>query len=80
MFYAINMVGAIACMIHPLSAENEILGYLNDSECSFLLTIDLAYEKIHNIVDKSNLKKIVVTSAGDNLKTIKKFLYKFKNR
>ena len=24
MFYAINMVGAVASMVHPLSAENEI--------------------------------------------------------
>jgi len=28
MFYAINMIGAIANIIHPLSSENEILEYL----------------------------------------------------
>ena len=31
MFYAVNMVGAIANMIHPLSAESEIAFYLRDS-------------------------------------------------
>ena len=31
MFYAANMVGAIANMIHPLSAESEIAFYLRDS-------------------------------------------------
>ena len=30
MFYAINLVGGIANMIHPLSAEKEIEFYLND--------------------------------------------------
>ena len=32
MFYAVNRVGAIANMIHPLSAEKEIEFYLNESE------------------------------------------------
>lgn len=80
LFYATNMVGAVASLIHPLSAENEIEGYLNGCESKFLLALDLVYEKIHNIADKTSLEKIVVASAGDGLKNIKKFLYKFKNR
>ena len=32
MFYAVNLVGGIANMIHPLSAEKEIEFYLNASE------------------------------------------------
>ena len=32
MFYAVNLVGAIANMIHPLSSEKEIEFYLNGSE------------------------------------------------
>ena len=32
MFYAVNLVGAIANMIHPLSAEKETEFYLNGSE------------------------------------------------
>ena len=31
-FYAVNLVGAIANMIHPLSSEKEIEFYLNESE------------------------------------------------
>ncbi len=80
MFYAVNMVGAIAAMIHPLSAENEIEHYINESHSTFLLTLDLVYDKIHNIVDNTCITKIVVASVGDNLKPIKKFLYKFKSR
>lgn len=80
MFYATNMVGAIAALIHPLSAENEIEQYINESGATFLLTLDLVYDKIHNIVDKTCVKKIVVASVGESLKNIKKFLYKFKSR
>lgn len=80
MFYAANMIGAIAALIHPLSAENEIETYINESDAHFLLTLDLVYDKIHNIVDKTHVNKIVVASAGESLKNIKKFLYKFRNR
>ena len=80
MFYAAKMVGAIVSLIHPLSAEKEIQNYINGSGATFLLTLDLVYDKVHNIVDNTCVKKIVVASAGDSLKTIKKFLFKFKNR
>lgn len=45
MFYAANMIGAVAALIHPMSAENEIQDYLNTSGSTFLLTLDLIYEK-----------------------------------
>lgn len=80
MFYAANMVGALVSLIHPLSAEKEIQNYINGSGATFLLSLDLVYDKVHNIVDNTCIKKIVIASAGDSLKTIKKFLYKFKNR
>ena len=80
MFYAINMVGAIATMIHPLSAENEIELYLNQSESTTLFVLDLVYEKVRNIVDNTKINKIIVGSISDNLTMIKKFLYKYKSR
>lgn len=80
MFYAANMVGAIAALIHPLSAENEIEEYINESDAKFLLTLDLVYDKVHNIIDKTNVNKIVIASVGESLKNVKKFLYKFKSR
>ena len=80
MFYAINMVGAVASMIHPLSAQNEIELYLNESESSYLFVLDLVYEKVRNIIDNTGVKKVIVGSIGDNLKPIKKILYKYKSR
>ena len=79
MFYAINMVGAIAAMVHPLSAQNEIELYLNESGSTFLFVLDLVYEKVRNIIDNTNVSKVVIGSVGDNLKPIKKILYKYKS-
>lgn len=45
-FYAINRVGAVANMVHPLSAQGEITYYVNLSGSKMLLTVDLFYEKV----------------------------------
>ena len=45
MFYAVNLVGGIANMIHPLSAEKEIEFYLNESESVTAITLDQFYNK-----------------------------------
>ncbi len=49
-FYALNRIGAVANMVHPLSAETEITGYLDISESKMILTVDLFYEKVERAV------------------------------
>ena len=48
-FYALNRLGAVANMIHPLSAPQEIAYYLNVSESKLILTLDQFYEKVASI-------------------------------
>lgn len=45
-FYALNRIGAIPSMIHPLSAEKEIGFYLTVSKSVAILTLDQFYEKV----------------------------------
>ncbi len=75
MFYAINMIGAIANIIHPLSSENEILEFLKISNSTRIITIDISVEKIVHILPETRLSDIIVCSASDNMKFDKKFLY-----
>ena len=74
-FYAVNMIGAIANVIHPLSAEKEIEFYLNVSKSKFLITIDISYEKIMNIIDNTKVEKIIVASAANDFGRSMTFLY-----
>ena len=74
-FYAINMVGAISNMIHPLSAEKEIESYLVMSKSKFILTIDIAYEKIIKCLEKVQIDKIVIMSASDKMNKITRLAY-----
>ena len=41
LLYAINRIGAVASMIHPMSSQKEITFYLNDSDSRMILTLDL---------------------------------------
>lgn len=66
-FYAINKIGAVANMIHPLSAENEIRYFLNVSQSNFVVTIDLAFNKIAHIAGDTALKKCIVVSVKDSM-------------
>ena len=66
-FYALNKIGAIANIIHPLSAENEIKYYLNVSNSKYLLAIDLAYSKIKNIIADTKVKKTIIVSASESM-------------
>ena len=76
MFYAVNMVGAIANMIHPLSAEGEIEFYLNDSESVAAITVDMFYQKFINIRNRTPmLKHMIVCSIKDGLKPLMKLGY-----
>ena len=59
MFYAINMIGAIANIIHPLSSENEILEYLKISNSTKILTIDISVQKIVNILKETKLSVLL---------------------
>ena len=75
MFYAVNLVGAISNMIHPLSSEKELEMYLNKTNSKVIMTIDINYKKVINIINNTSVKKVIVSSAGDDLKGFKKMMY-----
>ncbi len=72
MFYAVNLVGGIANMIHPLSAEKEIEFYLNESQSVTAITLDQFYNKFENIRQNTKVVNIIIASVKDELsKSIK---------
>ncbi|MBQ1603550.1 MAG: AMP-binding protein [Oscillospiraceae bacterium] len=67
LFYAVNLVGGIANMIHPLSAEKEIEFYLNESESVLAITLDQFYDKFERIRQNTKVINIVIASVKDAL-------------
>ena len=66
-FYALNCIGAIANMIHPLSAEKEIEFYLNASNSVTVITLDQFYNKIEAIRQNTKIVNVVIASIKDAL-------------
>ena len=67
MFYAVNLIGAVANMIHPLSAEKEIEFYLNASESVTAITLDQFYSKFESIRERTQVVNIIIASVKDEL-------------
>ncbi|MDO4845038.1 MAG: AMP-binding protein [Oscillospiraceae bacterium] len=67
-FYALNRIGAVSNMIHPLSAASEIEFYLEFSKSKAILTLDQFYPKISSIRKKLSRDVLpIVTSIKDEL-------------
>ncbi len=67
MFYGVNLVGGIANMIHPLSAEAEIENYLNMSGSVTAITLDQFYGKFESIRKNTKLVNVIIARVRDAL-------------
>ncbi len=72
MFYAINKVGAVANMVHPLSSEKEIEFCLKEASSVVCLTLDQFYGKFANIRGNIPLRSLILTSIKDVLSPVKR--------
>jgi len=74
--YALNLIGAVANMVHPLSAEEELVRYLNGSRSAAVLTLDQFAEKLEMIMPRTQAQTLILTGIDDGLKGLKRPLYK----
>lgn len=77
--YALNHIGEIASMIHPLSAESEIEFYLRTAGSKCAITLDQFYPKFEEVMKKYPLEKLIIASAGSELGTVKKVAFSLMN-
>ena len=67
-FYALNRIGAVSNMIHPLSAAQEIAFYLNASHSKAVLTLDQFYGKVAEILPQLDDDcKVIIAKIADEL-------------
>ena len=65
--YALNKIGAVANIIHPLSATEEIKNYLNETDSVMLVAVDFIYEKIEKIINDTKVYKTILVSPGNSM-------------
>ena len=76
LIYAINKVGAIANVVHPLSAKTEIERALKEGNSSIIFYSDVSAKNVNDIKVKN---KVLVPTSYSFPKTLK-FLYNLKNK
>ena len=79
LFYGVNRIGAIANMIHPLSAEKEIEFYLNESESGTAITLNQFYPKFARVLPNTGVKHLVIANIADALSPMLKLGFAVKN-
>ena len=72
-FYALNRIGAIPNMIHPLSAAQEIAFYLEKSSSKAILTLDQFYYKVAEVAGENCT--ILIAKIKDELPVPLNLLY-----
>lgn len=73
--YALNKIGAIANMVHPLSSEEEIFQSLESTQSKYLIMLSTFYEKVENIIKKSPVEAVIFASAADYMPFFTKIAY-----
>lgn len=74
-FYALNKIGAVANMLHPLLSENEIKDCLIKYSTVMVIAIDISYSRIKNIIDDTEVYKVIIVSPKDSMPTLIKLGY-----
>ena len=75
-FYALNRIGAVPNMIHPLSAAQEIAFYLKVSHSKAILTLDQFYYKVAEILPQLEEPcQVLIAKVADELPAPLSLLY-----
>lgn len=81
MLYAVNRIGAVANMIHPLLSATEIKEFVEKVESIALLTFDMVYPKLADIEWSEGKNPVIILARiQDALPFYIKPLYALKNR
>lgn len=78
-FYALNRMGAIANVIHPLSSEEEMLNYLRNTDTNVLVMFYPFRNRIRAILDKTAVSTVVLADAAESLLRMVKYAARKKN-
>lgn len=74
-FLALNKIGAISNMLHPLASENEIRDDLINTGSVMMVLIDMDYDKLKNVIEETDVYKIILVRPSDSMPFLTKVGY-----
>ncbi len=78
-FYALNKLGVICHMVHPLTPVNQLKNQMGATHSKVLLIVDTFYDTYHEMTKELSVPLILVTPV-DTFGLIKKVAYRLINR
>ena len=66
--YGLNRIGAVATMVHPLSAVGELVFYMNEAQCDIAVTLDQFYAKLMEVKAQRPYEKLIIARVSDELR------------
>ena len=65
--YGLNRIGAVASMVHPLSAEAEIAFFMSEASCEIAVTLDQFYAKFLEVQKIRPIAKLIIARVSEEL-------------
>lgn len=75
LIYAVNKIGAVCNVIHPLSDHWDIVAAMQSTDSSLIFTTDASYKNVDGVEGK-----IVICEVSNSMPKLLKTAYNFKNR
>lgn len=77
---ALNKIGALSKWLDVRASSDELEKYLTEHNCEVMVSLDLIAPKLGEIINNTDIKKVLTVSAADSLSPIQKIGYKLKNK
>ncbi len=74
--YGLNELGAVVSIVHPLSAEKELIHSLKEVESHQVVTLRQFGDKLDRVRQEYPLEKLIITDVDDALRGFKKCGYR----
>jgi len=76
-YFGILLSGAIVVQTNPLYTERELKYQMSDSGSKVIITLDLLYPRVSNILKETALENVIITGIKDYLPFPKSLIYPF---
>ena len=67
LFYALNKIGAVSNMVDVRYTKQATEMYLKEVKSKLLITLDLCYKKVDDIIDKTDVEKVLIVSPTNSV-------------
>ena len=67
LMFALNKIGAISNLLYAMDGDKEIIAHINDTDTKYLFTLDIFSERIHSIIDNTNIVNVFVANLTQSM-------------